>query len=48
MTIQEQYQFELARSEAEHHQPTAGAMIGHVTANLWLQCSLLKETERSF
>lgn len=36
MTMQEQYQFELARSEAEHHQPTAGAMIGHVTANLWL------------
>lgn len=36
MTMQEQYQIELARSEAEHHQPTAGAMIGHVIANLWL------------
>lgn len=43
MTIQEQYQIELARSEAEHHQPTAGAMIGHVTANLWLHALKIEQ-----
>ena len=36
MDAKTQYQTELKRSEQEHHQPTAGAMIGHVTANLWL------------
>ncbi|GFZ26456.1 DNA-binding protein [Lactobacillus corticis] len=28
------YQAEQARSEREHHKPTAGAMIGHITSNL--------------
>lgn len=30
------YQAELERSETEHHLPTAGAMIGHITANLFV------------
>ena len=34
MDPQSQFQAELNRSDREHHQPTAGAMIGHVTANL--------------
>lgn len=33
-TIEAQYQAELKRSDQEHHTPTAGAMIGHITANL--------------
>lgn len=36
MDVQTKYQAELKHSDQEHHQPTAGAMIGHVTANLWM------------
>ena len=47
MKMQEQYQAELERSDREHHQPTAGAMIGHVTANLVVH-SLKIEQARLF
>lgn len=34
MSIEELYRAELARSEKDHHVPTAGAMVGHILANL--------------
>lgn len=34
MTIQDQYQEELKKSDHDHHVPTAGAMTGHIIANL--------------
>lgn len=37
MSQQELFQIEKSRSNEEHHKPTAGAMIGHITANLLVQ-----------
>lgn len=34
MTKEEQFTRELKQSDADHHKPTAGAMTGHVIANL--------------
>ena len=34
MTSAEQYEQELKRSDIDHHTPTAGAMTGHIIANL--------------
>lgn len=34
MTSEERYQQELKQSEIDHHTPTAGAMTGHIIANL--------------
>jgi Ferritin-like domain. len=34
MTIDEKYQAELVQSKKDHQAPTAGAMIGHILANL--------------
>lgn len=36
MEIQEQYEVELKKADVDHHTPTAGAMTGHILANLWL------------
>ena len=36
MTSEEQYQQELKQSDIDHHTPTAGAMTGHIIANLLL------------
>ena len=36
MEIQEQYEVELKQADVDHHTPTAGAMTGHILANLWL------------
>lgn len=36
-TIDELYKAETTQSELDHHTPTAGAMIGHVLANLKFQ-----------
>ena len=36
MDIQEQYEVELKKSYVDPHTPTAGAMTGHILANLWL------------
>ena len=35
MEIQEQYEAELKQADVDHHTPTAGAMTGHILANLW-------------
>lgn len=34
MTSEERYEEELKQSEIDHHTPTAGAMTGHIIANL--------------
>lgn len=34
MTSEEQYKQELKQSDIDHHTPTAGAMTGHIIANL--------------
>lgn len=34
MTSTEQYEQELKQSEIDHHTPTAGAMTGHIIANM--------------
>lgn len=34
MNSEEAYQSELKQSEIDHHTPTAGAMVGHIIANL--------------
>ncbi len=36
MTKEELYQAELKQADQDHHTPTAGAMTGHILANLWL------------
>ena len=36
MTPEEYYQAELKQADVDHHTPTAGAMTGHILANLWL------------
>ncbi|WP_010630905.1 ferritin-like domain-containing protein [Sporolactobacillus vineae] len=43
MTIDEQYQTELAQSERDHHTPTAGAMVGHILANLKIHRNKLSQ-----
>lgn len=55
MTPEEKYQQELIQSEKDHHTPTAGAMIGHVLANLYIHQNKLRQVvcyikgvERSF
>lgn len=34
MNAEEKYQAELKQSDIDHHTPTAGAMMGHIIANL--------------
>ncbi|WP_125604758.1 ferritin-like domain-containing protein [Lapidilactobacillus bayanensis] len=33
--IEAKYQAELKQADIDHHKPTAGAMSGHIVANLW-------------
>lgn len=33
--IEAKYQAELKQADLDHHKPTAGAMTGHIVANLW-------------
>lgn len=33
--IDAKYQAELRQADLDHHKPTAGAMAGHIVANLW-------------
>ncbi|WP_028984146.1 ferritin-like domain-containing protein [Sporolactobacillus terrae] len=55
MSIDELYEAEVAQSEKDHHIPTAGAMSGHILANLKIHQEKLaqalyyaKGTERPF
>ncbi|MFD1485017.1 ferritin-like domain-containing protein [Lacticaseibacillus baoqingensis] len=34
-TIEAQYQAEVKQADLDHHKPTAGAMTGHIVANMW-------------
>ncbi|KRN18174.1 ferritin-like domain-containing protein [Lacticaseibacillus camelliae] len=36
MTIDEQYEAEVKQADLDHHKPTAGAMTGHIVANLFV------------
>lgn len=40
---EEKYQQELVQADKDHHTPTAGAMVGHITANLLVH--ILKITQ---
>lgn len=44
MSPAEKYQQELIQSEKDHHTPTAGAMTGHILANLVIQQQKLRQT----
>lgn len=44
MEIQEQYEVELKKADVDHHTPTAGAMTGHILANLWLHQQKINQT----
>ncbi|MDT2741557.1 DNA-binding protein [Lactococcus garvieae] len=37
LTIDERYDIELKKAEIDHRKPTAGAMLGHVLANLFME-----------
>ena len=37
LTIDEKYAKELDKAEVDHHKPTAGAMLGHVLSNLFIE-----------
>ncbi len=37
LIIEEKYAKEVAKSDVDHHKPTAGAMLGHVLANLFME-----------
>lgn len=43
MTPVEKYEAEVKQSEQDHHTPTAGAMIGHIIANLKIQIEKLQQ-----
>lgn len=43
LTIDEKYATEVAKSEVDHHKPTAGAMLGHVLANLFVEKARLTQ-----
>lgn len=43
MNAAEKYQAELVQSEKDHHTPTAGAMSGHILANLFIQRNKLRQ-----
>lgn len=42
-TIETQYQVELKQADIDHHTPTAGAMIGHIMANLAIEQRKLQQ-----
>ena len=43
LTIDEKYAKEVAKADADHHKPTAGAMLGHVLSNLFYEKLLLTQ-----
>lgn len=45
MTATELYHAELERSDYEHHHPTAGAVIGHITSNLLLHTLKIEQAK---
>ena len=45
MNAEETYQAERIKSEADHHTPTAAAMISHILANLFIHRVKLRQAE---
>ena len=43
LTPQQRYQREVAQSDKDHHTPTAGAMTGHIIANLFLDILKIRQ-----
>lgn len=43
LSIDEKYAKEVAQAEIDHHTPTAGAMLGHVLSNLFMEKVLLTQ-----
>lgn len=37
LSIDEKYEAELKKADLDHHKPTAGAMVGHVLSNLFIE-----------
>ncbi|MGL9726764.1 ferritin-like domain-containing protein [Enterococcus sp. DIV0756] len=44
MNAEERYQAEQVKNEADHHTPTAGAMISHILSNLFIHRVKLRQT----
>ena len=44
-TIDEKYAAELKQADIDHHTPTAGAMTGHILANLQIQAFKLQQAK---
>ena len=44
-TIETKYQAEIKQADVDHHTPTAGAMIGHIMANLAIEQRKLQQME---
>ena len=42
--VNNKYEKEIQRADYEHHHPTAGAMIGHIVANLTIHSLKIKQT----
>ena len=45
MTSQEQFDQELKQSDIDHHTPTAGAMTGHIIANLVIHVAKISQAQ---
>lgn len=45
MNAEEKYQAEQIKSDRDHHTPTAGAMISHILANLFIHRTKLRQAD---
>lgn len=45
MNVEEKYQDEQIKSDRDHHTPTAGAMISHILANLFIHRTKLRQAD---
>lgn len=45
MNAQEKFQAELKQSDIDHHLPTAGAMVGHIIANLLIHSLKISQAQ---
>lgn len=43
LSAQDRYELEAAQSDRDHHTPTAGAMTGHIIANLFLDILKIRQ-----
>mgnify|MGYP001421540256 CR=1 FL=1 len=45
LSVEERYQAEIKQSDIDHHTPTAGAMTGHIVANLAVLINKLQQAK---